>query len=156
MTAAKEIDVIARLPDCDGQAADAVSANTQAKMEDAPRLLKKSKARVSRYVDTSSTPPVATIMVKHRRSLWFLLNEICTDTRSQDCCGKDILKKFCWNWDGEEVPNWESLCVHRKQGLFSSVYVDDIKMTGRKQKLSPMWKKQKKLVDLGEATSLIP
>ena len=40
MTAAKVMDVIARLPDCEGQAADAVSANTQVKMEDAPRLLK--------------------------------------------------------------------------------------------------------------------
>ena len=40
MTAAKVMDVIARLPDCDGQAADAVSAYTQVKLEDAPRLLK--------------------------------------------------------------------------------------------------------------------
>ena len=40
MTAAKIIDVFARLPDCEGQGADAVSAYTQVKMEDAPRLLK--------------------------------------------------------------------------------------------------------------------
>ena len=40
MTAAKVIDVIARLPDCDGQASDAASAYTQVKLEDAPRLLK--------------------------------------------------------------------------------------------------------------------
>ena len=40
MTAAKVMDVIARVPDCDGQAADAVSAYTQVKMEDAPRLLR--------------------------------------------------------------------------------------------------------------------
>ena len=40
MTAAKVMDVIARLPDCDGQAADAVSAHTQVRSEDAPRLLK--------------------------------------------------------------------------------------------------------------------
>ena len=40
MTAAKVMDVIARLPDCDGQAADAVSAYTQVKMEDVPRLLR--------------------------------------------------------------------------------------------------------------------
>ena len=32
--------VIARLPDCDGQAADAVSAYTQVKMKDAPILLR--------------------------------------------------------------------------------------------------------------------
>ena len=31
----------------------------------------------------------------------------------------------------EEVPNWECLFVHRKQKLFLSVYVDDIKMAGK-------------------------
>ena len=40
MTAAKVMDVCARLPHCDGQAADAVSAYTQVKLEDAPRLLR--------------------------------------------------------------------------------------------------------------------
>ena len=40
MTAAKVMDIISRLPGCDGQAADAVSAYTQVKMEDAPKLLK--------------------------------------------------------------------------------------------------------------------
>ena len=39
MTAAKVMDDIARLPGCDGQA-DAVSAYTQVKMEDVPRLLR--------------------------------------------------------------------------------------------------------------------
>ena len=36
----KQWDVIARLPDCDGQAADAISAYTQVKMEDAPKLFR--------------------------------------------------------------------------------------------------------------------
>ena len=40
MTAAKIMDIISRLPGCDGQAADAVSAYTQVKMEDAHNLLK--------------------------------------------------------------------------------------------------------------------
>ena len=40
MTAAKVMDIISRLPGCAGQAADAVSAYTQVKMEDAPKLLK--------------------------------------------------------------------------------------------------------------------
>ena len=39
MTAAKIMDIISRLPGCAGQAADAVSAYTQVKMEDAPKLL---------------------------------------------------------------------------------------------------------------------
>ena len=44
MTAAKVMDAIARLPDCDGQAADAVSAYAQVKMVDAPRLLRFAKS----------------------------------------------------------------------------------------------------------------
>ena len=40
MTAAKIMDIISRLPGCDEQAADAVSAHTQVKMEDAHILLK--------------------------------------------------------------------------------------------------------------------
>ena len=34
MTAPKIMDVVARLPGCEGQAADAVSSNTEVKMED--------------------------------------------------------------------------------------------------------------------------
>ena len=40
MTAGTIMDLISRLPGCAGQAADAVSAYTQVKMEDAPKLLK--------------------------------------------------------------------------------------------------------------------
>ena len=40
MRATKVMDIISRLPGCAGQAADAVSAYTQIKMEDAPKLLK--------------------------------------------------------------------------------------------------------------------
>ena len=44
MTAADVMDIIFRLPGCAGQAADAVSAYTQVKMEDAPKLLKNPKS----------------------------------------------------------------------------------------------------------------
>ena len=49
LTAAKIMGVIARLPDCDGQAADAVSAYTQVKLEDAPRLLRIPKSHCPEY-----------------------------------------------------------------------------------------------------------
>ena len=54
MTAATEMDAIAKLPSCDGQASDAVSAYTQVKMEDARKLLKKSQIIMSRRMETSS------------------------------------------------------------------------------------------------------
>ena len=66
MAAAKVMDVIARLPGCAGQAAHAVSAETQVKMEDAPSL-KKSIIGMSRYLDSSTTTQMAKIMVQHRR-----------------------------------------------------------------------------------------
>ena len=42
-----------------------------------------------------------------------------------------------------------------KKGLFLSVYVDDIKLAGKKQNLDPMWKLLNKEVDLGEPTSFL-
>ena len=54
-----------------------------------------------------------------------------------------------------KVSNWECLFVHRQKGLFLSVYVDDIKLAGKKQKLDPMWKLLNKEVDLGEPTSFL-
>ena len=44
MTATKIMDIISRLPGCDGQAADVVSAYTHGTMEDAPKLLKIQKS----------------------------------------------------------------------------------------------------------------
>ena len=75
MTAAKIMDIISRLPGCDGQAADAVSAYTQVKMEDAPTSLKNPK---------SECPDIRILLPKHKWpkswSRWetqsFLLSEI--------------------------------------------------------------------------------
>ena len=58
------MDVISRLPGCDGQAADAVSAKTQVKMEDPHKLLKIPK---SRHLDSSTTTQLAQIMVQYGR-----------------------------------------------------------------------------------------
>ena len=54
---------------------------------------------------------------------------------------------------GRKFQIGNGLFVHREQGLFLSVYVDDIKMAGKKQNLDPMWKLLNKEVDLGEPTS---
>ena len=54
--------------------------------------------------------------------------------------GKGNSKKVLLEHGGEKVPNWECLFVNRAKGPFLSVYVDDIKMAGKKQNLDPMWK----------------
>ena len=154
MTAAKIMDVIARLPGCDGQAADTVSAYTQVKLENAPRLLKVPKSECPdvwiRLHDTNGQ--------NHGRKLkilLYLLNENCTVIHSPDCYGKDNSRKFYWNVDGKKYQIWECLFVHRKQCLFLSIFVDDIKMDGKKQNLAPMWKKLMKHVDIDEPTSFL-
>ena len=58
MTAAIVMTVIARLPDWDGQAADAVSAYTQVNLEDAPRLLN---------IPQSECPVMWIRLPRHRR-----------------------------------------------------------------------------------------
>ena len=45
---------------------------------------------------------------------------------------EEVLLQERW----EKVPSWECLHVHRQAQLFLSVYVDDIKMAGRKSQLS--------------------
>ena len=67
MTASKIMDIISRLPGCDGHAAGAVSAYTQVKMEDVHKFLKNSKIGVSRHLDSSTTTQMAQIMVQYGR-----------------------------------------------------------------------------------------
>ena len=75
-------------------------------------------------------------------------------THLQASCGKDNLRKFYWDLNGK-MYRTGNVFVHRKQGLFLSVYVDDIKMAGRRQNMAPMWKKLLKNVDLEEPTSFL-
>ena len=91
MTAAKVTDVIARLTDCDGQAAGAVSAYTQVKMEDAPRLHSIPKWECP---DVWIRPPRNKCHGLTVKIQWFLSNEICMDTQ---------LSGFLWERQFEKV-----------------------------------------------------
>ena len=86
MTAAKVMGIISRLPGCDGQAADAVSAKAQVKMEDAPKLLK---------IPKSECPDIWIRLPRHKwpKSWSSMEGEICTVILRQDCCGKGNLRK---------------------------------------------------------------
>ena len=93
VAAAKIMDIISRLPGCDGQAADAVSAYTQVEMEDAHKLLKKSQ---NRNVQTFGFVYHVTNGLNHG-PVWktqsFLLKGICTVILWQDYCGKGNLRR---------------------------------------------------------------
>ena len=127
MTDAKVIDVIARLPGCAGHAADAVSAKTQVKMKDAPKLQKLPKSecpdiwiRLPRHKRPKSWSYIEDPVVSLERHLYgHPLAGLLWERQFEE-----VLLGLGW----EKVLNWEFLFVHRKQGLFLSVYVDDIKM----------------------------
>ena len=92
MTAAKILDIISSLPGCDGQAADAVSAYTQVKMEDAHKLLK---------IHKSECPEIWIRPPRHKwpkswssiKTQSFLLSGICMVIFSQNYYGKGNLRK---------------------------------------------------------------
>ena len=95
MTAAKVVDGVARLSACAGQA-DAVSAYTQVKMEDASALLNSPSRNVQilGHVYHGLCGPNLGPALKTRQ---FLSNKICMHTHLPDYCGKDHLKKFTWD-----------------------------------------------------------
>ena len=124
MTAVKVMDVIARQPGCGGQAADAVLAYAQVEMKNAPKIL---KLPMSECEDIWIRPP----RYKWPKS-WSNFEEPVVLVE-RNLFGYRLAGSW---WERqfenvEKVPNSECLLLHRKQGLFLSVYVDDIKMAGR-------------------------
>ena len=113
MTARKVMDVIARLPNCDGQAADAISAYTQVRMEDAPTLLRIPRSecldiwiRIPRHTWPKSWSNIENPVVPLERNvyghplaglLWERQSERHFSERGQ-----------------EKVPNWECLFADKK------------------------------------------
>ena len=154
MTAAKVMDIISRLSGCAGQAADAVSAKTQVKMEDAPKLLKIPKSecpdiwiRLPRQKWPKSWSSMEDPVVSLERNLYgHPLAGLLWGRQFEK-----VLLKHGW----AKIPNWECLFVHREKGLFLSVYVDDIKLIGKKHNINPIWKVLNKEVDFGEPTSFL-
>ena len=150
MTAAKIMDIISRLPGCDGQAADAVSAYTQLKMEDAHKLLK---------IPKSECPDIWIRLPRHKwPKSWSSMEDPVVPLERNLYGGllwerqfEKILLKQGW----EKVPGWNCLFVHREEEFFLSVYADDIKLAGKKHNIDPMWKVLNKEVDLGEPTSFL-
>ena len=59
VTAAKVMDIISRLPGCDGQAADAVSAYTQVKNGRCSQIIENSQIGMHRHLDSSTTTQMA-------------------------------------------------------------------------------------------------
>ena len=113
MTAAKVMDIISRLQGCAGQAADAVSAYTQVKVEDARKLLKIPKSecpdiwiRLPRHKWPKSWSSIEDPVVPLERNLYgHPLAGLLWERQFEK-----ILLQHGW----EKVSNWECLFVHRQ------------------------------------------
>ena len=114
MTAAQVMDVMARLPGCAGRAADAISAYTQVKMEDAPSVFK---------IPKSECPDIWIRLVWKIQSC--LLSELCTAILWKDYYERGNSRKFYWNTDGKKFQIENAFSFTEKKGLFLSEYVDD-------------------------------
>ena len=146
------MDIISGLPGCDGQAADAVSAYTQVKMEDAHKLLK---------IPKSECPDIWTRPPKHKwPKSWSNMEDPVVPLERNlyghplagqkwDRQFEKVLLKYGW----EKVSSWECLFVNRekKKRLFLSVCVDDKKWLerdktcircGQYSKKKSIWEKQ--------------
>ena len=125
-------------------------------MEDALKLLKIPK---SECPDIWIRPPRYNLIGLNHGPVWkiqsFFLKGICMVIFWHEYYGKDNLEKILLQHGSEKVSNLECLFVHREKRLFLSVYVDDIKLAGKKQNLKPMWKLLNEEVDLGEPTSFL-
>ena len=111
MTAAKEMDVIARLCKTSSRRSTSLHSRKNGRRSE---IAQDPEVRVTRFLDTSSTTQMAEIMVQVWKTQSFLSKGICTVTFRQDYCGKSNLTKFFWNTAGRN-PNWECLFVHREK-----------------------------------------
>ena len=146
------MDIISRLPGCAGQAADAVSAYTQVKKEDAPKL---------RIIPKSECPDIGIRLPRHKwPKSWSSMKDpvvpLERNLYNHPLAGllwerqfEKILLQHGW----EKVSNCEYLFVHRQKGLFLSVCGNDIMLAGKKQHIDPMWNVLNKQVHLGESAS---
>ena len=134
------------------KAADAVSAYTQLKKEDAPKLLK-----------IPECPDIWIHLPRHKWPKSWSIMEDPVVPLERNLYGHPLagllwerqFEKILLKYDWEKVSNWECLVVHREKRLFLSVYVDDIELAGKKQNIDPKWKVLNKEVGLGEPTSFL-
>ena len=111
MTAAKIMDIISILPGCDGQAADAVSAYTQVKIEDAHKLKKNPKSecpdiwiRLPKHKWPKAWSSMEDPVVPLERNLYG--HPLTGHKRERQF--ENILLKHGW----EKIPNCECLFLH--------------------------------------------
>ena len=141
MTAAKVMDIISRLARLRWTSSGRSICLYPGKNGGCTQIAENSQIGMSRHLYSSTTTQVAKIMVQYGRPSRSvplernLYGHPLAGLLWERQCG-EILLKYGW----EKISNWECLFVHREKGSFFSVYVDDIKLAGKKQNIDPMWK----------------
>ena len=123
-----------------------VSVYTQVKMEDAPKLLQIPKSecpdiwiRLPRHKWPKSWSSMEETVVPLERNLY-------GHPSAGLFLGNGHLRKSCWSTAGRRFFKLGMSSSFIVKGLFLSVYVDDIKLSGKKQNINPMWKIRMKVV----------
>ena len=125
MTAAKIMDIISRLPGCARQAADAVSAHTQVKMDDASTFLKNPK---------SENPDFWIRLPKHKwPKSWSSMEDPAFSRK------ESVRSSSAGQFD-----------TGTRLGMFLTGNVDDIKLAGKTENTEPTRKIPMKDVFLEE------
>ena len=126
-TSGKWLDALGQLPGNHGQDSDAVSAYTQATLQGDDTWVSLPKEQWPKGCGWEKyyQPCVKLKLALYGHPLAGLYWE-------NHC--QNALKKCGF----EPVPAWECLHFNRAKGLFLSVYVDDLKMIGKKENLGPM------------------
>ena len=123
-------------------------------MEDAPKILK---------IPKSECPDIWIRLPRHKWPKSWSSMENPVVPLERNLCGHLVagpfwerqIEKIFLQHGWENFSNWECLFVHREKGLFLSVFVDNIKLAGKKRNIDPMWKVFNKEVDLGIPTSFL-
>ena len=151
---AKVMDVKSRLQGCAGRAAIAVSDFTQVKTEDTPTLLK---------IPESECPDIWICLPRHKWPKSWSSMEDSVVPLERNLYGHPLagllwerqFETILWKYGWEKGFQLELLIRTPWKKLFLSVYVDDIKLAGKKRNINPMWKVLNNEVDLGEPTSFL-
>ena len=132
MTAAKVMDVAARLPGCAGQSSRRSISIRSSKNERRSKIAEKYQnqnvqtfwIRLPRHKRPTSWSSIEDLVVARERNLYHpLACFLCERHFEMVLLGRGWAKGS----------NCECPFVHRTQGFFLSVYVDDIKMAGKKR-----------------------
>ena len=139
MAGGKFLDGLARMPGMEGQISDAVSAYTQVPLPE----------DLETYI---TLPP------RRRPASWKGMKEpVCRlqlNLYGHPLAGL-LWEKYCeeklMKLNFTKMKGWECMYIHKEQGLFLSVYVDDFKMAGKEGNVIAMWPKIKEHLDLDPA-----